>query len=601
MLLLLKDPAKTFKKPRPMCYDLIFIGAGTAACIVASRLVQKFPEKSILILEYGANTSAITGGADYPPYFDNAEKKETIFDVPGEYSNIAFHPKGEKYKLPMTSFTYQGMGYGGNSQYNGMLFQIPPDAYFNDNWPIGWQAKDLRPYFEDLQDVITVTQAPSTDGLTYNNGAAEISSQVYESAGIPKVVPLEMGGHGNSFFGRPAVAIDKGQRGGPIQSFLVDIVDENGNSTQPNLEIELLAEVCRMNWESENSNRISSVCYNVRTSLTSTKTVQKTAELNPGGRVIMGAGALNSARILLQSGIGPENIQAEIFPDESDIAPFHINNPGIGSKLFDHIGTGLSFKYTGDIPYKAYDYADYETNAADLTQYVEHRSGPYAQYGPVSVLETFVGNSPLPDQTNLEMFLNPNGMGDPGNPYYQPDSFSVYAMLLSPKATSHITIKKGVVQYPNLYLTDPDDLDAMVTAIQEAINMYTLDPETKKPRTDLQILFGPGKAPFTDLNPYVKKDIHTYVSDWNPVKIPGYNPIYFTRLIMNHWGGTAPLNSDSEGVSPADLRIAGTQNIHVIDASLIPANVPCHPVATIMAVALKAADVLEDLLVQSLV
>ena len=46
-----------------------------------------------------------------------------MFDVPGEYSQMAFTPFGAPYQLTETLFTFQGIGLGGNSQFNGMLFQ----------------------------------------------------------------------------------------------------------------------------------------------------------------------------------------------------------------------------------------------------------------------------------------------------------------------------------------------------------------------------------------------------------------------------------------------------------------------------------------------
>ena len=49
-----------------------------------------------------------------------------MFDVPGEYSQIAFTQFGTPYQLTETPFTFQGIGLGGNSQFNGMLFQTNP-------------------------------------------------------------------------------------------------------------------------------------------------------------------------------------------------------------------------------------------------------------------------------------------------------------------------------------------------------------------------------------------------------------------------------------------------------------------------------------------
>jgi choline dehydrogenase-like flavoprotein len=63
-------------------------------------------------------------------------------------------------------------------------------------------------------------------------------------------------------------------------------------------------------------------------------------------------------------------------------------------------------------------------------------------------------------------------------------------------------------------------------------------------------------------------------------------------LITNHFGGTAALSDGPGGVDPATLLLRGTQNVAVVDASLIPTIVPAHPVGTIMAVADRPADML---------
>jgi choline dehydrogenase-like flavoprotein len=37
-------------------YDVIFVGGGTAACVAAGRLSQKFPDLQILIIERGRDS-----------------------------------------------------------------------------------------------------------------------------------------------------------------------------------------------------------------------------------------------------------------------------------------------------------------------------------------------------------------------------------------------------------------------------------------------------------------------------------------------------------------------------------------------------------------
>lgn len=59
----------------------------------------------------------------------------------------------------------------------------------------------------------------------------------------------------------------------------------------------------------------------------------------------------------------------------------------------------------------------------------------------------------------------------------------------------------------------------------------------------------------------------------------------------NHALGTAAMMSrDLGGVVDHELRVYGTANVRVVDASVIPLQVTGHLVATIYAIAARAAD-----------
>jgi len=283
---------------------------------------------------------------------------------------------------------------------------------------------------------------------------------------------------------------------------------------------------------------------------------------------------------LLLSGVGPRGREAEMFPGQSR-PPFAIDNPRVGVGLFDHVISMVTYSYDGPEPYKAYDYGDYAGNAADIRRYLADGSGPYAQYQPVSILNYRAG-SDIPD---VEVFINPNGAGTPGGPYWGPRTFSAFVLLLDPKARGIVALDaKGNVNHPNIYQPDTAegalDTALMTQAMFDLIALFAKNPA-------LKIVFGPGSASHPHLRPNVLADIREYVTGKSPV-----DDVHFNRLVSNHWGGTAVLTDGAGGVDPATLVLRGTKNVAIVDASLLPTSVAAHPVGTIMAVADRAGDML---------
>ncbi|HEY6417383.1 MAG TPA: GMC family oxidoreductase [Candidatus Binataceae bacterium] len=559
-------------------YDVIILGGGTAGAIVAAKLQQAASgkHKRILIIEAGGPTAASIGGTAFPPWLPPNRKDLTTFDVPGEYSQMAFHPFGDPYQLTETGFAYQGIGLGGNSQFNGMLFQTNPPEVFNKSWPAPWSWSKMRPYFKRVRQNIPVTNTPSTDGVAENAGPALIAHPLYAAAGYVEADTSQTFTL-SGVYSRPYVAATEGRRAGPISGYF-EAVDPGG---VPVLGLQILPFTKAVQIEFDRTGRATAVNYLMRSGVDQSQSgTPGTARLRRGGLLVMAAGALATPRLLLLSGVGPQGREAEFFPGQSP-APFAINNPMVGVGVFDHVMTGLVYSYDGPVPYQAYHYGNYAANADDLQDYLADGSGPYAQYQPVSILNYASGGT----TPSVEVFLNPNGAGPADGPYEGSNKLSAYIMLLNPRARGLIKLdEKGNVKYPEIYLPDTPagaaDTTLMAKAVFDLIKLFEQD-------SGLKIAFGPGSSSHPNLNPNSLKDIRTYVLDQSPV-----GGVYFSRLIINHFGGTAALSDGSGGVDPRSLILRGTRNVAVVDASLIPTIVPAHPVGTIMAVADRAGDIL---------
>jgi len=563
----------------PGGFDAIIVGAGAAGAIVAAKLqAASGGKKRILIIEAGGNTSATIGGTDFPPWLPPGRTDLTILDVPGEYSLLAHQPAGAPFRLTDTPFTWQGIGLGGNAMFNGMLFQTNPSEIFDQDWPAGWDAAVMAPYFQRVRQNIPVTNTPSSDGIPQNTGPADIIHPLYAANGwVEGNTSMPIDGPGG-LYSRPYVAATNGRRAGPISGYF-EAVDPGGVPA-PGLEILLFAKCDRIDFE--NHGTAVAVNYRRRSGLDqSDPGVEGTARLKKGGIIIMAAGALVTPRLLLLSGVGPRGREAEFFPMRSSVPKFKIDNPAVGVGVFDHIAAMVTYGYDGAVPYEAYNYGNFAANASDLDAYLANGSGPYAQYQPVSILHYGLGRA----TPNVEIFLNPNGAGPQGGPFYGPRTFSAFCMLLDPEARGLITLNdQDQVNFPDIYLPNTAAGDADTTLMAQAVfDMIQLFAQNQ----NLSIVFGPGSSSHPNLDPNNLADIRTYVTAPQPV-----DGVFYNKLIINHFGGTAALSAGPGGVDPATLILRGTSNVAVVDASLIPTSVVGHPVGTIMAVADRAADIL---------
>lgn len=570
------------KSTSPSTYDHIIVGAGPSGIIVAKKLVDQ--GYKVLLLEAGSPTAACVGGKDFPPYISDHSK--TIFDIPGEYGDIAFKAKGRKYQLKEAPWTYQGMGFGGNSQFNGMLFQMAPEQDFQENWPEDWSYGELQAYLHKTISKMKVTDLPSNDHKHYFKGLFEYTGSVYQDHNFRLENTSILGQIGERYYSRPYVVAKNGSRSGPVQTHLCSIVGKDGYSTHPRFTILKQCKVDKIIFDADQNDKAIGVSFLQRDSISDQtndqfNSLRELALLKPNGRIILAAGALMTPRLLYLSGVGPKDRHHEIFSDRP--TTFHIDNKFIGTELSDHIGSSLVFEAPEGVDFHSINYEDYRSNQSELDQYRESSSGPYAQYGPISVAH--ICDREQQGRANVEYFINPAGLGPEGGQFFGSQDFSVHTMLLRPKAKTLLRLDTNHnVRYPSLYLTEKEDMTLMARSVKDVIAMMKAKGAKLK--------FGPGGLSHPHLSGESLSDVTKYLSSWEPYVLPEGNRIYYTRLIMNHWAGTCSLG---KAVEPEDLRVKGTDNIHVVDASIIPKQLSAHPVATVMVMAEKAGELISQI------
>lgn len=511
-----------------------------------------------------------------------------MVDVPGNYNNVAFRPMAMNgYMLPEFQACWQGIGLGGNGVYNGALYQEPAHWWWDDDGEGKYNDKVhtdiflteaekakghkkvsdvMKPYFDlvqkELKDGIRPT--PSMDGIHYNHGLYDLVKPILEKNKFKEIdykkqsdvdmAQLEVtvqAGAGDRFFAVPAVNVKDGLRTGAsawLEKFMT--IDGVVNKEKyPNLHVQMWTEVTKVELDETNSVTGVKVKKNVKGAKRGGRTKAPKESLGefkvkPGGKVVLSCNALPTNRILYLSGVGPELIREQVFPNSTE--SFKVDNPGIGTTVHEHVTTSLGFKYTGeDKPQPNsihFDPGDFSGNAEWLAKYSRERSGPYCQFGPVvashfradpkrciGLEEKYNEKQVLDDgEVTTELFYNPFGAGWPYppvsnralNPYNGPGTFTVYVMLLRPETRGIFRLKAdkeegkepmNEAEYVDIYMNDgipkwetddlrktmeedlllPDyralaakDIATMVSSVHEVLELTTTD--------EIVVNLGPG-------------------------------------------------------------------------------------------------------------
>lgn len=261
--------------------------------------------------------------------------------------------------------------------------------------------------------------------------------------------------------------------------------------------------------------------------------------------VILSAGALGSPEILLRSGVGPraelEQLGIEVVAD----------SPGVGKNLHDHLLSPVIF--TADKPIPAPEDAPAEVHL-------------FAKSSPA--LE-------IPDTQPLffsvPMYSQDYGQGQMEGPV---EGFTLMAGIVRPASRGELKLTGASLTAPVTVdlaaLSKDEDVTALIASIKHC-RAIGQQPALAKEWGAQEIWPGTSVSSDEELETYARDSVVTY----------------------HHQVGTCAMGSGPEAVvDSSDLAVRGVENLHVIDASVMPVVPTGNTNAPTIMIAEKAAETL---------
>jgi choline dehydrogenase-like flavoprotein len=520
-------------------YDYIIVGAGSAGCVLATRLSADSGVK-VLLLEAGPPDDAdeIRAPAALNRLF------QTNYDW--NYGTVPQHRAGGR-----TVYWPRGKTLGGSSSINAMIY-IRGNRHDFQTWRdehgcAGWGYEDLMPYFRRAED--NSRGASAYHGV---GGPLSVSDPRYKSPACEAFIQAaqEQGANANDDFNGPRqdgvgwyqVTQKNGQRCSAATAYLHPAM------TRENLTVQTDALATRVIIDNNRAVGVSYLHHG------EPKTERADAE------VILCGGAVNSPQLLMLSGIGPAEHLIEMGIDVV------AESRGVGQNLSDHpvLPVVWSTPRIRGLWEKA--------NNTNLLRWQLTHRGPLAS----NIAESggFAHSEPGLPAPDLQLHVLPapyanQGLDDPAQ-----RAMTVLVGLIDVASRGRVRLRSADPRHrPAIdpgYLSDERDIRALAAGLKMAREFVTAKPMAAICSSEL----APG-APVrsdADLLQYVRNSVVTL-----------YHPV-----------GTCSMGGESRWNSVVDpeLKVRGVQGLRVVDASVMPFVPRGNTNAPTIAIAERAADLI---------
>ncbi|KAL5332470.1 hypothetical protein BJX70DRAFT_130147 [Aspergillus crustosus] len=558
-------------------FDFVIVGGGTAGLAVANRL-SEIPEITVAVVEAGKDEG----------------KNPDVTSVEGFGGSIGlnthidwlYHTTEQTHAGGRQLEYHSGKAWGGTSTINGMTY-IRAESTQIDAWETvgnrGWNWASLWPYHLKSEHFETPTQAQLEAGASY--------VESYHGRTGPVKVAYQYGLHNGSFAAHVnqtwqtlGMPFNSDVSGGNLRGFFVwpQTLDREANvredaarahyypvKTRSNLVI-IRGHVDRITWaETKGHNAVGNgVQYTAPDGSVRTLYAKK--------EVIVAAGSIRSPAILELSGIGSPKILKQHG------IPVKVPLPSVGENALEQPNSFISYtsnsNFTGFVPYVTYmtasDIFGPETQAisdqiaSQLKSWAAKIANDSDHAIPASAVEhlyqiqhDLIFNQDVPFVEILTTAVGDN-VGS-----------AFFILLPFSRGSVHIN-SADPSAYPLInpnYFQINFDLILQRKIAQTVARFWHTSP--------VNILVGERlQPPLSDLPSNATDE------EWDDWVVSSFS--------ANHHllGTAAMLPRKLGGVVDTNLVVYGTQNVRVVDASILPAQVSGHLTSIIYAVAERIAD-----------
>ena len=525
-------------------YDHIIVGGGSAGCVAASRLVRA--GRRVLIIERGpAKASGLAGFfLPMPAAWMKGIRGSEIVEM--------HQPVPQKHLDGRAPAVGQANILGGGTSVNAMVYTRGQHADY-DGWDAflgggsGWSFADMLPHFRDLEQNHRFNDAwHGVDGPVHvsDTGAICQMTEAYcltmQGMGVP--YNPDFNGARQMGVGTMQYTTFRNRRYNGVEAFL-DPLQKDGR-----LNIETGATASRLLIENGRARGVTFVQGG------------REQTVRCDGDVIVAAGAYNSPKLLMLSGIGlADHLRAQGIEPVLDL-------PGVGCNLQDHHEVPVVAATNG-----AYGYFGEDRGLKMLRnglQYLLFRTGPVASVGVEACAYIDPDGS---DRPSIKMYCVPTVYldGDVAG-VKSTHGVTLNACLLRPQSRGTVRLRsanpfaKPLID--NNYLAEPDDLRREIGGLRYARQILAAHPLGGLIKTEL--LPGPDATSDAALGAHCRRTVKT---NWHPV-------------------GTCRMGRDGDPLAVLDarLRVRGVEGLRVIDASAMPLIPSGNTNAPTMAVASRA-------------